>query len=136
MLVARALDAGAGAAYRCLDADSRSGRETTVSEADLTFLEGLAVLGGMILITWMVRRHIREHHQDLVAWWMRAVVPRARRWAVWIFIATAVLWAIVHVTAPDSARDSLGRQLHHLFATPPASDSTAPPADTTTAKPQ
>lgn len=86
-----------------------------MSEADTSFIEAVAVIGGLALLAWFLRRHIREHHQDKARWWTETVVPRAKRWAVWIFGATLLLWAIVHATAPDEARDDLNQQIEKLF---------------------
>jgi lysylphosphatidylglycerol synthetase-like protein (DUF2156 family) len=123
------LDAGRAAAYRCRVA-ARSGR-TGLSEGDVSFIKAVAIIGGLVLLAWWLRRHIREHHQDKVQWWFATVMPRAKRWAVWIFGATMLLWAVVHATAPDEARDDLSRQLEELFksALEPAEDAEAPSAE-------
>lgn len=98
--------------------------------SETSFIKALAVLAGLIFVAWLVRRHIREHHQDKVQWWMREVVPRAKQWALWIFGATMLVWVIIHATAPDDARDDLGEQIKALFQPlmePAAEDETGPP---------
>lgn len=101
-----------------------------MSEGDVSFIKAVAVIGGLVFLAWWLRRHVREHHQDTVQWWIANVVPRAKRWAVWIFGATMLLWAVVHATAPEEARDDLSRQLKELFesAMPSAEDAGTPSA--------
>lgn len=106
-----------------------------MSEGDLSFIKFVAFLGGIVALAWLIRRTIREHHQDKVQWWMQAVVPRAKRWVVWIFGATMLLWAIVHATAPQDARDDLTRQIKELFQPELESDGDAPAASSEEPKP-
>lgn len=84
------------------------------SQSVLTLLEAAVLIAAMVFAARLIRRHIRDHHQNLVEWWMRAVMPRARRWLLWLSLATMVLWIIVQATAPDGARRSLSDQLQHL----------------------